>query len=251
MRLQDKVALVTGGSRSIGRAIAIGLAREGADVAVNYTQAKDAADEVVQEIQRLGRRAIAVQADVANVVQIEAMVKKVVDTFGRIDILMNNAGIVVRTPLFDVTEELFDRVMDVDVKGLFFASQIVARQMIKQGRGGVMINTSSVSAEMAQAELTHYQAAKAAVYMLTRGLALELAQYGIRVNAIEPGLIETDLNRARLANPKIRAERISTIPLGRIGRPEDLVGAVVYLASDESAYATGAAIRVDGGQTIK
>jgi len=250
MLLKDKIALVTGGSRSIGRAIALGFAREGADVAVNYEQHPEAAKEVVQEIERLGRRAVAVKADVSDSAQVRAMVQQVLDTFGRIDVLMNNAGIVRRVPFLELTEEVWDRVVDIDLKGVFLVSQLVAQHMVMQGRGGVIINTSSVSSEMAQANLTHYQAAKAGVYMLTRGMALELAGYGIRVNAIEPGLIETDLNRVRLTDPAIRQDRLASIPMGRLGSPDDLVGAAVYLASDMSAYATGSAVRVDGGQTI-
>jgi NAD(P)-dependent dehydrogenase (short-subunit alcohol dehydrogenase family) len=250
VRLKDKVALVTGGSRSIGRAIALGFAREGADVAVNYEQHATAAEEVAQEIRRLGRRAITVQADVADSAQVRAMVEETLAAFGRIDILMHNAGIVRRVPFLEVTEEVLDRVIDVDLKGVFLTCQAVAAHWVKEGRRGVIVTTSSVSSEMAQPNLTVYQAAKAGVYMLTRGMALELAKHGIRVNAIEPGLIETDLNRARLADPEIRKDRLASIPMGRLGSPEDLVGAAVYLASDDSAYATGSAVRVDGGQTI-
>lgn len=249
MRLLNKTALVTGGSRSIGRAIAIGFAREGADVAVNYATQEAAAREVAREIQALGRRALVVQADVADARQVEAMIRQTIQAFGRIDILVNNSGITMRTPFLELTEEIWDRVIDVDLKGTFLVSHGVAKHMIAQG-GGVIINTSSISSDIAQPELTHYQAAKAGVYMLTRGLAFELAPHGIRVNAIEPGTIETDINRARLADPQVRAARLAKIPLGRFGEPEDLVGAAVYLASDESSFATGSAIRIDGGQTI-
>lgn len=249
MRLQGKVALVTGGSRSIGRAIALGFAREGADVAVNYERDAAAAESAAREIEAMGRRALVVQADVSDSAQVAAMVRKVIETFGRIDILMNNAGGVIRAPFFDISEETWDRVIDVNLKGVFLVSQAVARHMVEQG-GGVIINTSSISAQVAYDELTHYQAAKAGVYMLTRGMAYELAKHNIRVNAIEPGLIETDLNRARLADPQVRSRRVGKIPLARPGRPEDLVGAAIYLASDESQFTTGAAIRVDGGQTV-
>ena len=250
VRLENKIALVTGGSRSIGRAIALGFAREGADVAVNYAQHAAAADEVVAEIQKLGRRAIAVQGDVSDPGQVQAMMDKVLDAFGRVDVLMGNAGMVIRVSFLETSLADWDRIIDVNLKGQFLVGQAVARQMVKQGDGGSIIFTASVSADMAQKMLTHYQAAKAGVKMLARGMALELAQYGIRVNCIEPGLIETDLNRRRLADPDIRRERLASIPIGRIGNPDDLVGAAVYLASDESRYATGSAIRVDGGQSI-
>lgn len=249
MRLKDKVALVTGGSRSMGKAIALGFAAEGADVAVGYEKNEAGAGEVVQQITGLGRRAVAVQADVSNPLQVEAMVRKVVDTFGRIDILMNNAGIAIRVPVLEMTEETWDRVVDVNLKGPFLVSQAVARQMVKRG-GGAIINTTSVGAAVANYDLAHYQAAKAGLWMLTRSMALEMARYGIRVNAIEPGTIETDMNRARLADPQYHAMRIAKVPMARFGKPEDVVGAAIYLASDESSYATGMAIRVDGGQTI-
>lgn len=219
-------------------------------MAVVYEQHADAAKEVVEQIQQLGRRALAVRCDVANSAQVNAMVQQVVDTFGRIDILMANAGVLGRKPFLEIDEELWDRVIDVDLKGPFLVAQAVARQLVKQGTGGAIISTSSMSAEVAAKELTHYQAAKAGVTMLTRGMALELAEYGIRVNCIEPGVIETDMNRVRLSNPENRSQRLSQIPLGRIGTPEDLVGAAIYLASDEASYTTGAALRVDGAISV-
>ncbi|MHB1319461.1 MAG: SDR family NAD(P)-dependent oxidoreductase [Anaerolineae bacterium] len=250
MRLEGKKAIVTGGSRSIGRAISLGLAREGADVAVVYEQHAAEAQSVAREIEQLGRQAITVQCDVADAAQVEAMVREVVAAFGRVDVLMGNAGVLGRKPFLELTEELWDRVLDVDLKGPFLVGQAVARQMVAQGGGGAIIFTSSVSASVAAKELTHYQAAKAGVTMLTRGMALELAEYGIRVNCIEPGLFETDMTRARLSLPGMREQRLSRIPLGRIGRPEDLVGAVVYLASDEASFTSGVALRVDGAATV-
>jgi 3-oxoacyl-[acyl-carrier protein] reductase len=248
MRLEGKIALVTGGGRSIGRAIALGFGREGADVAVNYERHGQAAEEVAAAIREMGRQAFAVQADVSDAAQVQAMVEQTLATFGRIDILMNNAGAVIRKPFLEIEEETWDRIIDVNLKGVFLVSQVVARHMARQG-GGCIINTSSISAKIAYDDLSHYQAAKAGVYMLTRGMAYELAKHNIRVNAIEPGLIETDLNRARLADPDLRARRVGKIPLGRPGQPDDLAGAAIYLASDESAFTTGAAIRIDGGQT--
>ena len=249
MRLKDKVALVTGGSRSIGRAIALGFAREGADVAVNYQSSAEAAVKVVEEIQGMGRKAIAVQADVSAATQVRCMVDQVIKDFGHIDILVNNAGILSRVSFFEITEEEWDRVLGVTMKGPFLVGQAVARHMVQQG-SGTIINISSISAHVAADEITHYQVAKAGVAMLTRGMAFELAKHGIRVNAIEPGLFLTDMNRERLTNPQISAPRFARILLGRPGQPEELVGAAVYLASAESSFTTGTAIRVDGGQTI-
>jgi NAD(P)-dependent dehydrogenase (short-subunit alcohol dehydrogenase family) len=249
MRLKDKVALVTGGSRSIGRAICLGFAREGADVAVNYVQDATAADEVVQVIRGLGRQAIAVQADVSQAKQVQAMVTKVVDTFGRIDVLVNNAAQILRSPFLEITEELWDHVIDVDLKGEFLVGQAVARQMVKQ-KSGAIINVSSICATLAQYELAHYQAAKGGINALSRGMALELAPHGIRVNVLQPGVISTDVNRTLFATPESRTARAAKIPLNRLGTPEDLVGAAIYLASGESAFTTGIALPVDGGEPI-
>lgn len=249
MRLQGKVALVTGGSRSMGREIALGFAREGADVAVNYAREAEAANEVVKEVEALGRRAIAVQADVASAAQVQAMVERVVAEFGRIDILVNNAGIINRGSFLELTEEQWDRVHSVDLKGVFLVGQAVARQMVAQGTGGAIVNTSSLAAHIAQPMASHYCAAKAGVRQLSRGMAIELAEHGIRVNTVEPGVIVTDLNRARYVNSDDRAAREKMIPLKRLGEARDVVGAVIYLASDEAAYTTGTGILVDGGET--
>jgi len=249
MRLKGKVALVTGGSRSIGRAISLAFAREGADMAVNYVQDATAADEVAQEIRGLGRQAIAVQADVSQAKQVREMVTKVVDTFGRIDVLVNNAAQILRSPFLEITEEFWDRVIDVDLKGEFLVGQAVARQMVKQ-KSGAIINVSSICATLAQYELAHYQAAKGGINALSRGMALELAPYGIRVNILQPGVISTDVNRTLFATPESRTARAARIPLKRLGTPQDLVGAAIYLASDESGFTTGIALPVDGGEPI-
>lgn len=249
MRLKDKVALVTGGSRSIGRTISLGFAREGADVAVNYVQNAAAADEVVQAIRGLGRRAVAVQADVSQAEQVQAMVAKVVEALGCIDILVNNAAQIIRSPFLEITEELWDMVIGVDLKGEFLVGQAVARQMVKQGHGGTIINVSSICATLAQYELAHYQAAKGGINALSRGMALELAPYGIRVNVLQPGVTSTDVNRAQFGTPEISRARAAKIPLNRLGTPEDLVGAAIYLASEESAFTTGIALPVDGGES--
>ena len=249
MRLKDKVALVTGGSRSIGRAIALGFAREGADVAVNYVHNEEAAADAVARIQAFGRRALHARADTSRRLEVEAMVVAVLKTFGRIDILVNNAAILKRTPFLEISEEEWDHVLDVNLKGYFLVGQAVAREMVKR-RSGVIINMSSASQELAGINLTHYCTAKGGVRLLTRQMALELAQYNIRVNAIAPGLIETDLNRQDLTSQEFREYRLSRIPLKVIGTPEDVVGAAVFLASAESGLATGSTIFLDAGQTI-
>ncbi len=249
MRLEGKTALITGSSRSIGRALAVGFAREGADVVVNYRSGEAAAREVVAEIEAMGRRAIMVGADTSSKSDVERLTAAAVDRFDRLDILVNNAAILKRTPFLDIEEEEWDQIMAVNLKGYFLCAQAAARIMVEQG-SGVIINMSSASEQLAGINLTHYCCAKGGVRLLTRQLALELAPYGIRANAVAPGLIETDLNRTDLADPEFREYRLSMIPLRRIGTPEDLVGAAVFLASDESRLATGSTLFLDAGQTI-
>jgi NAD(P)-dependent dehydrogenase (short-subunit alcohol dehydrogenase family) len=252
MRLRGKRVLITGGSRGIGRALTLGLAREGADVVLCYRQHESLAREVVQTVESLGRRALAVRADVARAGEVAALVRQAIAFLGGIDVLVNNAGMNTRRPFLEVPEEEFDRVLEVNLKGPFLVGQAVARHMVERGGGGCIINVSSISAERAYPDLSHYQCAKAGVFMLTRGMALELAPYNIRVNAIAPGLTATDINRVqRETQPEVWQRRVERIPLGRPGRPDDHVGAVVFLASDEAAWVTGATIVVDGGQSVQ
>jgi NAD(P)-dependent dehydrogenase (short-subunit alcohol dehydrogenase family) len=250
VRLAGKVALITGGSRSIGRAIGLAFAREGAEVAVNFVRDEDAAEAAVAALRKHGRRAIAVRADTSVRAEVEVMVKTVLEAFGRIDVLVNNAAILKRTPFLEIAEEEWDRVIAINLKGYFLVGQAVARVMVKQ-RSGAIINMSSASQELAGINLTHYCTAKGGVRMLTRQMALELAPHNIRVNAIAPGLIETDLNRQDLARAEFREYRMSMIPLRLIGTPEDVAGAAVFLASEQdSRLATGSTVFLDGGQTI-
>ena len=250
MRLKDKVAVVTGSSRSIGRAIALGYAREGAKVVINYRSDHGAADSAVGEVEGIGSEAIAVQADTSSSSDVAELMAAATERFGRIDILVNNAGILIRTPFLEIEESEWDRILEVNLKGFFLCSQAAAKQMVRQGDGGVIINMSSAGDTLAGRDLTHYCVAKGGVRMLTRQLASELASYKIRANAIAPGLIETDLNRADLSDQEFRNYRLSMIPLGIIGVPEDIVGAAVFLASEDSRMATGTTIYLDAGQTI-
>lgn len=250
MRLKDKVAIVTGSSRSIGRAIALGYAREGAKVVINYRSDEGAANSAVAEAEEIGSQAIAVQADTSSSSDVAGLMAAAVDRFGRIDILVNNAGILIRTPILEIEESEWDRILEVNLKGFFLCSQAAAKQMVAQGDGGVIINMSSAGDTLAGKNLTHYCVAKGGVRMLTRQLAFELAPHKIRANAIAPGLIETDLNRHDLAEPEFRQYRLSMIPLGIIGVPEDIVGAAVFLASEDSRMATGTTVYLDAGQTI-
>jgi NAD(P)-dependent dehydrogenase (short-subunit alcohol dehydrogenase family) len=249
VRLSNKIAIVTGGSRSIGRAIAIGFAREGASIVVNYRRHGGAAAKVVDTISTSGGNALAVQADVSKREDVDRLVATTIAAYGRVDILVNNAAILKRTPFLEISEDEWDEIIAVNLKGYFLCAQAAAREMVKR-RSGVILNMSSASEELAGINLTHYCCAKGGVRLLTRQLALELAPYGIRANSLAPGLIETDLNRADLANPDFRAYRLGMIPLKQIGTPEDVVGAAIFLASDESRLATGSTLFLDAGQTI-
>lgn len=248
-RLAGKVALVTGSSSGIGMAIARGFAREGADVVVHYRNRADEAGALAVEIRGLGRRAHVVQGDVARAADVARMMGDAT-ALGPLSIVACNAGWHRRVPFLDIDEELWDGVLDADLKGPFLVGQAAARQMVTTGTPGSIIATSSVSAYSAQPELVHYQAAKAGVTMLVRGMALELAPYQIRVNAIAPGLVETNLTTRVFETPEVLAARVSRIPMGRAGRPDDLVGAAIFLASDEATWVTGSTITVDGGFSV-
>jgi len=251
MRLEGKRALVTGGSRGIGRAIALGLGREGADVAVNYRRSGDDADSAVREIAAMGRRAVAVQGSTDSRADVERFVSEAHDFLGGLDILVNNAGILKRTPLLEIGEEEWDAILDVNLKGYFLAGQAAARRMVEAKVPGAIVNVSSAGQAVAGPNLTHYCVSKAGVEMLTKQMALELAPLRIRVNAVAPGLIETDINRADIAQDEFRKGRLARIPLQLIGAPDDVVGAVVFLAcNDEARLMTGASVFIDGGQTI-
>ena len=251
MRLEGRRVLVTGGSRSIGRGIALGLAREGADVAVNFRSSREDADSAVRQIEEMGRRAVAVQGSTDSTSDVARFVGEAHEFLGGIDLLVNNAGILKRTALLDISEEEWDSILDVNLKGYFLVGQAVARGMVEDGTHGAIVNVSSAGQKVAAPNLTHYCVAKAGVEMLTKQMALKLAPHKIRVNSIAPGLIETDLNRADIARDDFRERRLARIPLKEIGVPEDLVGAVVFLASNEEArLVTGASVFIDAGQTI-
>lgn len=242
--LEGKAALVTGASRGIGRAIAISLAEAGADVAVNYSGSEQAAEEVVRQIESLGRRAFKVKADVASSAQVEEMVKQVLDLFGKLDILVNNAGITRDNLIMRMKEEEFDQVINTNLKGVFNCIKAVTRPMMKQ-RSGKIINISSVVGVLGNAGQANYVAAKAGVIGLTKSAARELASRNIAVNAVAPGFIETDMTD-KLTTEQ-REQMLQQIPAARLGKPEDIARVVRFLASDDAAYMTGQTIHVDGG----
>jgi len=245
MRLTGKVALVTGAQQGIGRAIALALAREGADVGVNYLDDRGAADKVVQEVRGADRRTVLVQADVAQPASAQAMVEQVVGELGGIDVLVNNAGVYPRVPLLEMRESDWDLVLDVNLKGGFFCAQAAARAMIAAGRRGSIINMASQAIRGAVRGV-HYSASKGGVVAMTRAMALELAPHGIRVNAIAPGLTDTAQPRYGSSEAEI-AVMASAVPLGRMAQPADIAGIAVFLASNEAGHITGQTLHVNGG----
>jgi L-rhamnose 1-dehydrogenase len=249
--LKDKVLLVTGASAGIGRAVAIEAARQGADVAINYFDATDAAaHDTVSAITALGRRAIAVKGDVAAAESASAFVEAAVKAFGKVDVFVSNAGICPFHSFLDMPRETFERTMAVNLHGAYFMMQAAANQMMKQGKGGSIIGVSSISAYVGGEYQTHYTPTKAGILSLMNSLAIALGKHGIRCNAVLPGTIQTDINKEDLSDPKKRAYMEGRVPLGRLGVPEDLAGPVIFLASDMARYVNGAALLVDGGMFV-
>jgi 3-oxoacyl-[acyl-carrier protein] reductase len=245
-RLQDQVALVTGGSRGIGRAIALALATEGAKVAVNYASSSTAADEVVAEITAAGGDAIALQADVSDGDQVENLVKTITEKWGKIDVLVNNAGITRDTLLLRMKPEDWQAVINLNLTGVFLCIKAVSKMMLKQ-RSGRIINIASVAGQMGNPGQANYSAAKAGVIGLTKTLAKEFASRGVLVNAVAPGFIATDMTK----DLKNTEEILKFIPLGRYGEAEEVAGMVKFLAADPAAnYITGQVFNVDGGMVM-
>ena len=247
MNLGGKVMLVTGAATGIGKAIALQAARQGARVIVNYIGPPDDANAVVHEIQRGSGQAIAVSADVSKSADVQHMVDQAVQKFGKIDVLVNNAGIEISKQFLEKTEQDWDRVIAVDLKGPFLCSQAVAREMVKRKERGTIINISSVHEEIGFPGYASYFEAKGGLRMLCRNLALELAPYHINVVNVAPGAIATPINRGTLNDPQKKAALENEIPLHRIGTPEEVAGLVCFLASDDASYITGTTVCIDGG----
>lgn len=248
--LSGKVALITGAVRGIGRGIALELANAGADIALNDLNPGEEAHGVMQEIAATGREVSVHQADVADRRSVEAMVQAVVEQHGRLDILINNAGMQQWEPFLEITDVALERTLDVDLKGVILCGQAAARQMVQQGEGGRIVNLSSVHAVYSIKTAAVYDAAKAGVRRLTATMALELAEHGITVNAIAPGWIDTPMNIPLLDTPEKRAEVNASIPLGRIGYPQEVGQLAAYLSSSAAAYITGAFLVIDGGYIL-
>jgi NAD(P)-dependent dehydrogenase (short-subunit alcohol dehydrogenase family) len=243
MKLDGKVAIVTGGGRGIGKAIALALARSGADVSVAALES-DQVEASAGEIAALGREALALPMNVTHLTEIENVVAKTVSRFGKVDILVNAAGIWTPGPALEMTEDAWDKTMNINLKGTFFFCQAAAREMVKRNSGNI-ISISSIDATTTPACQVHYTATKAGISMMTKALAIEWAKHGIRVNAIAPGWVLTDLTRE--AWQKDADRYLPRLPLGRIAEPEDIADVAVFLASDSSRYVTGAIVDVNGG----
>jgi L-rhamnose 1-dehydrogenase len=245
-----RTALVTGSSRGIGRGIAVALGGDGYQVVVNYTADRDAADETARQVNEAGGEAIVVHADVADGTQVRSMVDEALEAFGHLDVAVLNAGVCPFTPFFDLTEEIWDRTHAVNLKGAFLTAQAAARAMVDRGAGGRIIAISSVSSIVGGSAQVHYCPTKAGLNAMMRSLAIVLGPHGITCNAVLPGSIATDINRADWEQPGKRAYLESRIPVGRLGEPRDIGDFVKLLAREESRYVNGAEIVVDGGLII-
>jgi NAD(P)-dependent dehydrogenase (short-subunit alcohol dehydrogenase family) len=246
-KLEGKTCVVTGASKGLGRAFALKLAAEGGDIVVNYNTGEARAAETVAEVEKLNRRALLVKADVSRKADVEMLTQKVIDAYGKVDVLVNNAGIFMVRPSFDLTEDEWDKTIDTNLKGVFLCSQIIGKKMAER-RTGAIINISSVVAFSSFPDRAAYCAAKAGVVSLTKTLAVEWSQYNVRVNCIAPAYLETE----RLKN-EVRAGKrdmtpvVSRTPMRRLGKPEEAANVVAFLASDEASFVTGETVLVDGG----
>ena len=250
MLLDGKTVLVTGASAGIGRAVAVGCARHGADIALNFAGNIAGAESAVSEIEALGRKAVAIQGDVSDPATALDFVERANEALGRVDVFVNNAGICPFHAFLDMPVETFERTMRVNLHGAYFMAQAAANQMVAQGQGGSIIAMSSISALVGGEYQTHYTPTKAGLHSLMQSAAIALGRYGIRCNSLLPGTIQTDINKDDLADEGKRRYMEGRIPLGRLGRPDDLVGPTVFLASDLASYVTGASLLVDGGAFV-
>lgn len=248
MRLQNKVAIVTGGSTGIGQAIVQRFAREGAAVAIDYVEGQQSgAEAIADQIRSSGGKAIAVQASIDQEADVQALVDATVKAFGRLDIYVNNAGIEHRVPFLETPLSLWEKVIAVNLTGAFLGCRIGAQQMVKQGDGGRLINISSVHEDLPMPTNSPYCASKGGLRMLMRTICDELAPHKITVNNIGPGAVDTPLDADIKAQPAVYQELLAEIPLGRMGQPDEIAGVAAFLASDEAAYVTGATYFIDGG----
>lgn len=246
MKLKDKIALVTGSSRGVGRAVALGLAKQGANMVVNYTSNENAANEVVEIIQSMGGKAIAVKADVAQKAEVENLVNSAIDTFGRLDILVNNAGFTRPAMMIKMTEDQWDQVVDIHLKGAFLCAQAAGLHM-KEQKSGKIINVTSVAGIVGTVGQINYSAAKGGIISMTKSIARELARYNVCANVISLGIVATDMTEKIRSDEKLKEIYMNRILLKRFAEADDIAPAFAFLASDESNYITGQLLCVDGG----
>lgn len=250
-RLQGKVAIVTGSNTGIGRGIAVAFAKEGCNVVINSYKEDENARKTIEEIKKLGSDSVFIRANVTKEFDVKDLVEKTVKKFGKLDILVNNAGILVQGTVTTLTEKDWNRQMDVNLKGVFLCTKYAVQQMLKQGKGGRIINISSIAGLVGFPGISAYCASKGAVTELTREVALDYAKYGITVNAIDPGVIVTDMTKAMLQDEATKKMLLENTPVGRFGQPGDIGNAAVFLALDESSFITGHNLVVDGGWTAR
>ena len=247
MSLQGKVAIVTGGNTGIGKAIAVGLARAGASIVIDYIADPAATEALEREIASFGDQAIGVDADVSRIEDLQRLIDAAVAKFGRLDIMVNNAGVETRTSVLDTTEAQYDKVLTINLKSAFFGTQLAAKQMIKQGGGGRIVNITSVHEDWPMPGNTAYCLAKGGMRMLTRTAGVELAPHGILVVGVGPGAVATPINLSTMKDPALMAKLDAAIPLGRMAQPEEIANVVVFLAGDGASYLTATTIFADGG----
>ena len=247
MSLKNKVAIVTGGNSGIGRATVMELARQGARIVIDYVVHPEATDAVEQQIAKLGSQSVGVHADVSNVGDLQKLVDAAVGSFGRLDIMVNNAGVETRTSVLDTSEAQYEKVMSINLKSAFFGTQIAAKQMIKQGEGGRIINITSVHEDWPMPGNTAYCLSKGGMRMLTRTAGVELARHKILVVGVGPGAVATPINLSTMNDPTQLAKLDAAIPLGRMARPEEIASVVGFLAGEGASYVTATTIFTDGG----
>jgi glucose 1-dehydrogenase len=247
MSLQGRVAVVTGGNSGIGQAIVLALAKAGANIVIDYVVHPEATEALERQIAALGSTAIGVAADVSKIDQLQGLIDQAVAKFGRVDVMVNNAGVETRTSVLDTTEAQYDRVLSINLKSAFFGTQAAARQMLKQGGGGRIINITSVHEDWPMPGNTAYCLAKGGMRMLTRTAGVELAPHGILVVGVGPGAVATPINLSTMQDPSLMAKLNAAIPLGRMARPEEIANVVVFLAGDGASYLTATTIFADGG----
>ncbi len=247
MTLKGKVAIVTGGNSGIGKAVVLELASQGASVVIDYVSDEQAEQDLEKQLRDLGDQVVGVKADVSSVADLTTLIGTAVSSFGRVDIMVNNAGIETRSSVLDTTEDQYEKVLDINLKSAFFGTQLAAKQMITQGGGGRIINMTSVHEDWPMPGNTPYCLSKGGMRMLTRTAGVELAPHGILVVGVGPGAVDTPINKATVADPALLKKLDSAIPIGRLAEPEEIASVVAFLAGDGASYVTATTIFVDGG----